>query len=239
MSQTHSGNMSFPSGAALAVNRRVKLSSGNLAYAGAGEAGIGVLLNATFVDANFSTGFTHGTVALSSEGGTQKMVAAGAISAGADVWSAASGKVNDVANGSYIGKALEAAAADNDVIEVVALPQQSDGETTSVEAKTADYTVTVGDSGKTLTTKGAAGTVVMALPAAVVGLLYRFYVGAAQELRIDPNGTETISLPSTGVAGAAGKYLTANAIGETVELRCCEAGTWAAFGFTGTWTAEA
>jgi hypothetical protein len=48
-----------------------------------------------------------------------------------------------------------------------------------------------------------------------------------------------IALPSTGVAGAAGKYLTANADGESVHLMCTKAGTWTAFGFTGTWTAEA
>jgi hypothetical protein len=66
-----------------------------------------------------------------------------------------------------------------------------------------------------------------------------FRVGAAQELRIDPDGTEVISLPSTGVPGAAGKYLTANADGETVQLVCTKAGQWNVFGFTGTWTAEA
>lgn len=109
----------------------------------------------------------------------------------------------------------------------------------AVFAKTADYTVTVADSGKTFTTVGAAGTVVFALPAAVVGLKYRFRVGAAQELRIDPDGTEVIALPSTGVAGAAGKYLTANADGETVEIECTKAGQWSVYGFTGTWTAEA
>jgi hypothetical protein len=70
------------------------------------------------------------------------------------------------------------------------------------------------------------------------GLKYRFRVGAAEELRIDPNGTETISLPSTGVPGAAGKYLVADAIGETVDVECVVAGTWSVFGFTGTWTAE-
>jgi hypothetical protein len=107
-----------------------------------------------------------------------------------------------------------------------------------LQVKTADYTVVVNDSGKTFSTDGAAGTVVFSMPAAVPGLKYRFHVGAAQELRIDPDGTETISLPSTGVAGAAGKYLTANAAGETVDIECVKAGTWAVFGYTGTWTAE-
>jgi len=105
--------------------------------------------------------------------------------------------------------------------------------------KTADYTITAAESGKTFDTTGAAGAVVGSLPAATPGLNYYFRVGAAQEHRIDPNGSETISLPSTGVAGAAGKYLTADAAGETVHLRCVKAGTWSVFGHTGTWTAEA
>ena len=108
-----------------------------------------------------------------------------------------------------------------------------------VQTKTASYTVTAADSGKTFSTNGASGTVTFTMPVAVPGLRYRFYVGAAQELRIDPDGTETISLPSTGVAGAAGKYLTANAAGETVIIECVVAGTWSVFGYTGTWTAEA
>lgn len=107
----------------------------------------------------------------------------------------------------------------------------------SVEAHTADDTLTVEENGTCHTTVGASGAVVFTMPAAVVGLHYYFYVGAAQELRIDPAGTETISLPSTGVPGAAGAYLTANAIGESVHLMCCVAGSWACMGFTGTWTA--
>ena len=104
-------------------------------------------------------------------------------------------------------------------------------------AKTADYTVTANDSGSGFTNTGAGGAITFALPAATVGLNYRFYVNAAQELRIDPNGSETISLPSSGVPQAAGAYLTANAVGESVEIACAVAGTWAVFGFTGTWTA--
>lgn len=110
----------------------------------------------------------------------------------------------------------------------------------TVEVKTADYTVVADvDNGKTFSTEGAAGTVVFALPVATVGQWYRFSVGAVQELRIDPNGTETIALPSTGAQGAAGKYLTANAIGEGVELECVKAGQWDARYYVGTWTAEA
>ena len=108
-----------------------------------------------------------------------------------------------------------------------------------VSTKTSAYTVLEADSGRTFSTAGASGAVTFSMPAAVPGLRYRFRVGAAQELRIDPNGTETISLPSTGVPGAAGKYLTADAAGETVAIECVVAGTWSVFGYTGTWTAEA
>lgn len=103
-------------------------------------------------------------------------------------------------------------------------------------AKTANYTVTALDSGSGFTNAGAGGAITFALPAAAVGLNYYFSVEAAQELRIDPNGTETISLPSDGVPGAAGAYLTANAIGETIRIVCAVAGSWRVFSAVGTWT---
>jgi hypothetical protein len=107
----------------------------------------------------------------------------------------------------------------------------------TVVAKTADYTVTNNDNGKTFTTTAAAGTVVFALPAATVGHWFRFVVKAVQELRIDPNGTETIALPSTGAQQAAGAYLTANAVGECCEIMCAKAGEWEVLSYVGTWTA--
>lgn len=85
---------------------------------------------------------------------------------------------------------------------------------------------------------GASGAETWTLPAAKKGMRVTAVVEAAQELRLDPNGTETIALPSTGVQGAAGKYLTANALAETVELVCLTDGTWSAINFQGTWTAE-
>lgn len=109
----------------------------------------------------------------------------------------------------------------------------------TVEAHTAGDTLLAAESGSIHTNTGAAGTITIVLPAATVGQEFTFIVGAAQELRIDPNTTQTISLPSTGVAGGAGKYLVADAIGESVHLVCGIVGTWHVLGYTGTWTAEA
>lgn len=106
-----------------------------------------------------------------------------------------------------------------------------------VLVKTADFTVLAGQNGSVFSTKGAAGTVVFALPAAVVGLRYSFYVGATQELRVDPNGSEVMQLPSSGANQTGGAYLTANAIGETLSIACFETGVWSVVASVGTWTA--
>lgn len=99
-------------------------------------------------------------------------------------------------------------------------------------------TLTAGDTGAIISNAGASGAAVFALPAATVGLEFYFLLEAAQELRIDPNGSETIALPSTGAQGAAGKYLAADAVREHVHLVCLTAGTWDVLDYSGTWTAE-
>jgi hypothetical protein len=108
----------------------------------------------------------------------------------------------------------------------------------SVTPHIEDFALAAADNGTRHTNTGAAGAVKCSLPAAVPGLHFGFSVGAAQQLQLDPNGTETISQPSNGVPGAAGKYLWADAVGETVYLECFVAGNWCAIG-TGAWTAEA
>lgn len=138
------------------------------------------------------------------------------------------------ASGVYIGECVGYVSSTK---VLVCIDPDATSPVSATSVKTADYTVTVGDSGKTFTNTGASGAVTFALPAAVAGLKYRFRVGVAQQLRIDPNGTETISLPSTGVPSAAGAYIVADAIGETVDIQCVEAGSWSVFGYTGTWTA--
>lgn len=107
-----------------------------------------------------------------------------------------------------------------------------------VTAHTTGVTLTTTQTGTYHTNVGASGAITFVLPAATVGLRYGFGVGAAQELRVDPNGSETMSLPSSGVPGAAGKYLTADAIGENLEVVCLIAGNWSVKSYTGTWTSE-
>lgn len=93
------------------------------------------------------------------------------------------------------------------------------------------------ENGLTFTNTGAGGSVQFDLPAARVGMEFRFIVGATQQLQIDPDDTETIAISNT--QQAAGKYVWADAVGETVLLRCITAGEWEDWQSLGTWTAEA
>lgn len=105
----------FTAGAAIAANTRVKLSSSKLAEAGATEEEVGVTTRATFADGD------KVAVRLRNGAGTVKMIAAGEIAADAIVYTAASGKVNDVQASGAVrrGIALTAAGADGDIIEVL------------------------------------------------------------------------------------------------------------------------
>ncbi len=93
-------------------------------------------------------------------------------------------------------------------------------------------------SGYIITNEGATGAATFVLSAAAVGVELTFMVMTAQELRIDPSGTQTIALPSTGAQGGAGKYLTADAVGEWVKLVCVKTGQWQVEGYFGTWAHE-
>lgn len=98
--------------------------------------------------------------------------------------------------------------------------------------------ITEAYSGGVFTNEGAEGAAVFALGPAAVGVELTFVVMTAQELRIDPSGTETIALPSSGAQGAQGKYLTADAVGEWVRLLCVKTGQWQVAGYHGTWAHE-
>lgn len=104
----------FTAGAAIARFLRVKLSSGKLAAAGIADKELGTLEEAALADGHVVR------VRLRNAGGTRKMTAAAAITLGADVYTAAAGKVSVSAQTAYlVGTALEAAGADGDIIEVL------------------------------------------------------------------------------------------------------------------------
>lgn len=94
---------------------RVKIASGVLATAGATEAGVGVQ-----DDVSQST-TQYVPVRLLNGGGSVGMIASKAIATEAPVYTAANGKITDSSAGGAVllGTALEAAAADGDIIEVL------------------------------------------------------------------------------------------------------------------------
>jgi hypothetical protein len=105
-----------------------------------------------------------------------------------------------------------------------------------VSHKTANYTVLASESGHYFTNAGATGTITFTLPAATVGLHFTFKVRAVQQLRVDPNGSETLE-NTASVEQAAGAYLWADAKGEFIHIICLESGKWAMHNSSGTWTA--
>lgn len=211
---------------------RVKLVSSKLVVAGASDDEVGTLPTAVLAADDLAA------VIPSTEPCVRKVVVATAVAKDGDLYRASGGKFTATPNGKRWGVAMEAASGDGS--EINARYSPAEAAYNSATAYTADATLTVPEMyGSIFTTVGAAGAVTFSLPAAVVGMEAKFRVGAAQELRVDPNGTETVALPSTGVQAAAGKHITANAAGETCYLVCDTAGEWSCYGFTGTWTAEA
>ena len=166
-------------------------------------------------------------------------VASGAITVDAPLYTAADGKVSatPVAGCWLVGYALTA-AADGDAVEYISVVPSQATPPVTVSATGGAVTAAQALRGVTVSNLGAAGAAAFTLPSAVPGMRVTAVVQVAQELRLDPDGTETIALPSTGVQGAAGKYLTANALTESVQLICLTAGTWDCISYTGTWTAE-
>ena len=161
-----------------------------------------------------------------------------AITTGDQIAPDADGKAQPAVHGfPILGYALDASAAAGKIRARI-VDNEICNRSNTVLTKTADYTVTLADLGKVLTNTGAGGAITFSLPAAVVGYVVSVRVGVAQELRVDANGTETMALPSTGVQGAAGKYMVADAVGEVATWKCTVAGTWDIVSYSGTWAAQ-
>ena len=116
------------------------------------------------------------------------------------------------------------------------MPPGAGGVKKTIEAHTSDDTLTMAESGSIHTNLGATGTVTLTLPqSAPEGLVFSFAVQQVQELRVDP-GTATIRDDS---GQTAGKYKSADAIGECITLVSDSNGDWDTITKHGTWTEEA
>jgi hypothetical protein len=118
MSQQVDGNVlgRFVASAAIAQYARVKVSgAGTVAEAGLAEKEIGTALNEAFAAGDAVK------VKLRTAAGTHQMIAKEALAVGATVYTEAGGKVQDTAETTafQVGTALEAAANENDIIEVL------------------------------------------------------------------------------------------------------------------------
>lgn len=118
MGKYNEGIIAFEAGGTIPANALVKLSSGEVVVctATSTDIPIGVALYAAADGENVA-------VKLLNCGGTVEMIASEAISQGEAVYAAADGEIQDLptANGTYkmIGYAMEAATADQDIIEVL------------------------------------------------------------------------------------------------------------------------
>lgn len=98
--------------AATPMFARVKFSSGTWAIAGDSDVDDGIAERPAF-NANEKI-----AIRINNAPGTRKMIAAGSFTVGATLYAAANGKVDDSGT-IVIGKALEAASADGDIVEVL------------------------------------------------------------------------------------------------------------------------
>lgn len=216
--------------AAIAQYSRVKLSSGYLVAAGANEEDIGTLNDPVFL----TNLVQHVSVRSKHKDGTHKMIANSAITQYADVYGAASGKVDDVVSSRRIGVALEAASGSGSVIEV-RRTDHSGEPTPYIKHNTADATLTRDQRNSTQTNLGAAGAVTLTLPQdAVAGDTFHFSVMTAQQLRVDAGAAGAIYINGSKAADDA--YIWADDEGESVTLVADGNGDWASRSAVGTWT---
>jgi hypothetical protein len=105
-----------------------------------------------------------------------------------------------------------------------------------IESHVISDSLTVSESCSIHTNLGATMPVILTLPAdATQGTIFTFAVQAAHELRIDP-GSATIC---DSCGQTAGKYKTADGIGECITLVADENGDWVTIAKYGSWSEEA
>ena len=196
----------------LVRGRRVKLSSGEPAYASATEQDIGEI-NLRVVATPSSGAIPLGcglgaAVLLKNQPGVHEMVASEAITAGNDVYAAANGKV--AASGTIrCGRAETTVTADGDLVLVdrsTVIPSATD----LSETVTATNVITAQENGKTFFLNSAT-EFVSTLPALLAGLFFRFIVAAA------PSGASYTVVTASSANILKGHVLTSQDAGGTAD----------------------
>jgi hypothetical protein len=125
MSKQSDSPISIVTGQIIPAFCRVKISGETVVLAGAGEAGIG------FAQAYTSSGGIA-CVRMHEHGGTMKVKAAGTFAAGATLYPAAAGLMDDAVVGSPLCYALEAATAVDDIVEAAPAKNETDSSALSL-----------------------------------------------------------------------------------------------------------
>lgn len=208
MSQERGPTLSVTAGGAISPEARVLFGGSTVAAAGV------VQDHGTLRDTANASGDVVALKPPIREGSTI-MIADGAITAGANVYPAASGKVTATVQGRRIGIAMGAASADGDWIEVLRLPYDADDlEASGVRALTgATMTITAAMCKRGIVTTSHSTTAAVNLPAGKVGMevtITKIDSNAAAHT-ITPDGSEKIQGAST--------LATVDAQWDTVTLR--------------------
>lgn len=206
-----------------------------LVYAVAADLGIGVTQEAVSDTYSVSVREVH-------NGGTFKVEAAGAFAIGDYLYHAADGKVSAVPAGPRIGRALEAATASGDIVEIIYQVSMMEWLGRTFEAVADDKTLDIEDAGKVFYVTVDAKTVT--LPAIAAGLGPIWIVNGAANgtvaVNVSPNANDKIM--GADVAGTDNKdqiNTKATAIrGDYICIEEANADGWKIIDKMGTWAEE-
>jgi hypothetical protein len=197
MSQSESPK-SFVSGEALERFRFVKPSAGKVVYADKADLGIGVTQQKV-ADA------TAVAVRMTNQGGTMMVTAAGAAAVDEYAYHADDGKVSNVPNGPRIGKFLEAAAADGDIVEIAYQLTKMEWFGRTFETLADNKTVDIQDVGKVFVVTVDAKVVTLAAIAAGLGPMWFVNGGAAAAVAVNLSPNANDKIMGADVAGTDNK----------------------------------
>jgi len=224
--------LSFKTVSGVTEKLRVKVNAASVVEAaGVADEDAGVALTTAAANTNVA-------VVMHADGEVATYVANGAITAGVDVYPAASGKVSATVGGKRIGKAFTTTTTDGDAIKVLKLAPAADRVliSHSISAASVDDWVFIADRAYTVVSikevHGAEGTdagaatgavrkvTAVAAPGAAAGATVKEFLTTAFDLKSTANTTVTGTLTATAadLNLAAGDKIGVNFVGVLTGL---------------------